>query len=121
MAVQSYLMRCVYTGLGLRAELSVGLGGAETVFASLDDAQGDLYEVLEWQGMGCLGQRTSSALCPCALPAFVQSPATPDIGISENHVPVPCLLPALVTLLRFPPVPEPDEQCRFQVSLQLRL
>lgn len=71
--------------------------------------------------MGCQAENEQ---CLCALvPSLPLSnlPATSDIGISENHVPVPCLLPALVTLLRFPPVPEPDEQCRFQVSLQLRL
>ena len=81
---------------------------------------GGPHESTEWQGMGC---QAEDEQCLCTLvPSLPLSslPATSAIGVSENRVHVPCLLPALVTLLRFPPVPEPDEQCRFQVSLQLR-
>ena len=81
---------------------------------------GGPHESTEWQGMGC---QAEDEQCLCTLvPSLPLSslPATSAIGVSENRVHVPCLLPALVTLLRFPPVPEPDEQCGFQVSLQLR-
>lgn len=56
-------MRCVSMGLGLRAELSVGLGGAETVFPA-SVMLGGPHGCAEWQGVG---SQAEDKPCLCAL------------------------------------------------------